>query len=385
MSRRWGQVSLMFLGTLVALVLAEMLLAWLHPQATWRRLLEGRAKHSSLLPVFETCDYLPFRLRPGAVACMEGIEFRHCWRINSHGFRGPERSLEKRPGELRILALGDSFTAGHGVEVEQAWPGLLEHQSNSAHQQVRVLNAGYACGYSPDCYYAFLHRNLRQLQPDLVIVALFAGNDSCEPFDHFVAEVDEHDLPTRILSLTRYVDETGRRRMCDAARPLAYRYPVLRHSHLWVCAARLLSPVAPVAGFHSPHRRAYSPAMEDAYRRSVDALIGIRRLTAKHHIGLVVAVIPTCFQVDPSVDSWQSASPEYDLQLPQSRWDADLAKTGIVLLDLRAALAEHLRQTKGGIWSLYYRHDRHFTPRGQQVTAQAISRVVAECLAAARS
>jgi hypothetical protein len=41
-------------------------------------------------------------------------------RINSKGFRGPERG-ERRPGVLRVFALGDSSTFGMGVPYPDTW------------------------------------------------------------------------------------------------------------------------------------------------------------------------------------------------------------------------------------------------------------------------
>lgn len=356
----------------VALLLAELSLAILKPQRTWSRLLEGRAKHFAMLSVFESCDYLPFRLKANSQGWIESQEFRHHWTINSHGLREPERPKAKQPGEFRILTLGDSFTVGHGVQEPECWPRVVERLAERSNRNVRVVNAGYAGGHAPDCYYAYLAHHLDDWRPDAIILALFAGNDSYEPIDHFWAQTDEHGLPLRTLSLTRYVDLTGRRRMTKAARPLAYQFPVLRESHLWVLLTQTLTPpLQNQEGFHSPHRHRYEPAMEQAYRRGVDCLKGIQRMAQERNIPFLVAVIPTAYQLDPDARSWVHLDSDFDPELPQSRWQTDLAGTGIDYLDLRPALSEAMEQ-KGKIWDLYYPVDRHFTPKGQQITAEAI-------------
>ena len=47
-------------------------------------------------------------------------------RLNSHGYRDLERRVQKLAGVRRVLALGDSFAWGIGVELEDAWPQRLE-------------------------------------------------------------------------------------------------------------------------------------------------------------------------------------------------------------------------------------------------------------------
>lgn len=367
---------------LVAIGLAELTLAVAKPQMTWDRLLAGRAKHFSLLDVFESCDYLPFRLKPNSQGWIEGSEFRQLWKINSHGMREAELPLVKQPGEFRILTLGDSFTVGHGVEELDCWPRHLERLlQEEVSKSVRVVNAGYACGHAPDCYYAYLAKNIDHLAPDIIVVGLFAGNDSYEPIDHFWAEVDDNGLPLRVLSLSRYVDATGKRRMMKSARPLAYQFPILRNSHLWVLAAQTLTPpLANQEGFHSPHRTTYDPGMEMAYQRSVDCLKGIADLAMQRNIPVVAAVIPADYQIDSNLCSWVHLDADFDINLPQSRWETDLANTeGLTWLDLRQPLKEAWQQTNS-IADLYYPADRHFTPLGQEVAAKAIRDVIVELL-----
>lgn len=369
------RLGVVVLATFAGLLLAELTLALCKPQMTWSRLLKGRAKHFSLLSVFEPCDYLPFRLRANAEGWIESPDFRQYWTINGFGLREPEKPMEKAPGEFRILALGDSFTVGHGVEEAECWPRVVERLANGGSSNpVRVVNAGYAGGHAPDCYYAYLSRHIDEWRPDAVVVALFAGNDSYENIDHYWAQTDEFGLPRRVLSLSRYVDATGKRRMIKSARPLAYQYSVLRESHLWVLLAQTLTPpLANQEGFHSPHRRRYDVGMELAYRRGVDCLKGIQRIANERGIPFVVAVIPTAYQIDPNARGWVHLDDDFDPDLPQSRWESDLRGTGVHYLDLRPALTDAWRQSEN-IWSLYYPVDRHFTAAGQQVAAHEIWR-----------
>lgn len=85
---------------------------------------------------------------------------------NSRGYRDLERALPRPPGTRRVLALGDSFTWGAGVEFEDAWPQRLERDlrrrqgeawevvslarrgMNTAEEARQLADEGFA--YEPD-------------------------------------------------------------------------------------------------------------------------------------------------------------------------------------------------------------------------------------------
>lgn len=95
--------------------------------------------------------------------------------INSMGFRDREVGATAPPGVTRILAVGDSFTIGLGVEGHEAWPKVLERRLNEARPgSFEVLNLGVP-GYNLRQVVRHLQRHL-DLRPDLVIY-LFASND----------------------------------------------------------------------------------------------------------------------------------------------------------------------------------------------------------------
>ena len=52
-------------------------------------------------------------------------EYEFKVQTNSQGFRGWDYPVEKSESTIRILAIGDSFTYGWGVELEDTWPYLL--------------------------------------------------------------------------------------------------------------------------------------------------------------------------------------------------------------------------------------------------------------------
>jgi len=96
-------------------------------------------------------------------------------RYNSFGLRDREFSVDKPRGTVRIIALGDSFTFGHGIENEAApWPKVLESLLNAAAPvgtRYEVINAGQN-GFGTADELARLKETL-VFRPDAVILGYF--------------------------------------------------------------------------------------------------------------------------------------------------------------------------------------------------------------------
>ncbi len=102
-------------------------------------------------------------------------EFNFTALTNAYGIRDRELARIRAPGP-RILAIGDSFTYGWGVDVEDAWPRQLERRLKEAGIPGEVLNLGCP-GASPYTYARIAERAIPVLMPDLVIVAVLQGED----------------------------------------------------------------------------------------------------------------------------------------------------------------------------------------------------------------
>lgn len=95
--------------------------------------------------------------------------------FNSQGYRGAELSLQKKPGGLRILAVGDSNTLGWPGADGANWPADLERLARARGLPAEVANAG-VWGYSSYQGVVRLRRCL-ELKPDLVLIS-FGSNDA---------------------------------------------------------------------------------------------------------------------------------------------------------------------------------------------------------------
>lgn len=97
------------------------------------------------------------------------------YRINSHGCRDAEYPLDKPAGIYRILALGDSFTLGMGVEQEETYPAQLERVLSEGNHAVEVINCA-VIGYDMWQHNVALRKKARTYRPDLVTLGVFVND-----------------------------------------------------------------------------------------------------------------------------------------------------------------------------------------------------------------
>jgi lysophospholipase L1-like esterase len=157
---------LVVLGLCVGLALAEILV----------RVLDVPPRP---LPPLDLASYrisddpvLRYEYRPNLRADEKPYDALHQgFTTNSQGFRDVEYPAAKPPGELRIVALGDSTTAGNGIgALDATWPKRLERRyAEAGRPEVRVLNLGVG-GYHPLQEARLLELRGLALEPDLVLL-----------------------------------------------------------------------------------------------------------------------------------------------------------------------------------------------------------------------
>src|SRR5712691_154086 len=115
-------------------------------------------------------------------------EFSFTTTTNTLGFRDRDFSPDKNV-KTRIVALGDSFTYGWGVEAEESWPKVLEQRLRSSGLDLEIANLGKP-GASPRDYADIAEKSISLLHPDIVIVGVLQGDD--------LAQMDAPPTPSRL-------------------------------------------------------------------------------------------------------------------------------------------------------------------------------------------
>ncbi|MBZ0183561.1 MAG: hypothetical protein K8F60_13975 [Melioribacteraceae bacterium] len=94
----------------------------------------------------------------------EGIEYK----VNSYGIRNKEVPIEKGNDDLRIMALGDSFIWGDGLQNDELITYKLESLlTKKFNQQVSVINTGIS-GFNTKDEFNQLTRLYSAYKPDAV-------------------------------------------------------------------------------------------------------------------------------------------------------------------------------------------------------------------------
>ncbi len=99
-------------------------------------------------------------------------------RTNSLGHRGPEpdKAIFEDKDATRILLVGDSFTFGYGVGIEDHFGTLLEQKLRGKGRKCAVLNSGVG-GWGSLQALNYARNHFEQFRPDIVIYT-FCGNDA---------------------------------------------------------------------------------------------------------------------------------------------------------------------------------------------------------------
>lgn len=93
---------------------------------------------------------------------------------NSLGLRGPELDLGS-PGLVHVLLVGDSFTFGEGLDVEQTFPRKLDATLNHDAHRFCVINTGVG-GWGTLQESLYVRDHFQDFRPDAIVLT-FCGND----------------------------------------------------------------------------------------------------------------------------------------------------------------------------------------------------------------
>jgi lysophospholipase L1-like esterase len=309
-----------------------------------------------------------YRLQPGFQGTVTNrVEFDSRVSIDREGLRGPEIGL-KTPGTLRVLALGDSFTFGVGARQRETYPARLQEILRSRGVRAEVLNAG-APGYGVPDEVAWFERWGRPLDPDLILVTVFIGND--------LQDAAPGPKPTAVDGALVVPGEKAG----GLSRWLYY------HSHLFVLlkSSSLGASLRRLLGRPEPLETRQQREEFDLYEkgRASEGVQGGAAATERAVSGLaagagrarIVAVfIPSLVQVDPR--RWQANlkrfgldPSRYDPSRPNQIFREIFARYGVPVIDLTEPFAAAIAQGK----RIYYPIDQHLTPAGYALTARVVA------------
>lgn len=372
------RVGAVLLGCLLAVVAAELAVRTFVPQPLVTADLRY-VEHPTI----------GFRIEPDLL-----VPGRFPARINALGLRGDEVPAA-RSGVERVLVLGDSFTYGAGVLTEQAFPQRLDALARDGGR--RFINAGTP-SYGTLRELAWLETFGDEIDPDELLLAVFAGNDLTDNLDQSNPRIFDGQIVAAGLA--------------DASDAELRRKLWLRKSHLWrLVRARLdgtsdaPEPAPTQGGGDAPdlsdaelerileQRRDWfasqqsdrlaiylpeefqTPRIGEAYAETRRGLDGILAWCRERSCPLRIVVIPDVMQVEPDLLDRSLASigrnrEEGDFTRPQRTIVEWGAANGVEVLDL---LPEFERVTRESGASQYLDFDSHWNAAGHALAARAIA------------
>lgn len=270
----------------------------------------------------------------------------HRIRINSVGMRGNEINPNRR---WTIMALGDSFTFGAGVDFEDTFVyGLEKRLRGQFGPGVEVINAGYA-GATIDHELVVFERQGLPLKPDVVVLQFFTNDVE----DLLQREERERIYRQIDFPLKRYLRHT-------AAYVLLLKLKLSRMGWNVNRDRAGTGENAPPLSFRGDEYYAQPPSVRNG--RGWDAYLGhLGKLvdrTQREKIRLVILTIPDEHQVTRS----------HLLPAPQENIRAFARRNGVPVVDPLPAF-RHLSAV-GEI--LYLPQDGHLTPRGHAAIADLL-------------
>ncbi len=110
---------------------------------------------------------------PNSLVTLQTLYFKYERHTNSLGLSFPEMPVTKEHGEIRIMAVGDSFTEGDGAPADSTWMKSLEREltKNYPSQKFSFINAG-VCGSDPVFELKLFNDKLLDYRPDFLIAAI---------------------------------------------------------------------------------------------------------------------------------------------------------------------------------------------------------------------
>lgn len=174
--RPWlGRLGLLLGGIAAALLLAEAGLR-ARTGALGVEFFLARTPELYDTSIFQPDPKTVIALAPGATARMQTAEYDQQIRVNNLGMRAPEVPV-KAPGELRLLAVGDSFTLGLQVaEADRYTERLGVALAARMGRPVTVWNAGVD-GHGTFHATEQAARLAPEIDADAVLLLFFTGND----------------------------------------------------------------------------------------------------------------------------------------------------------------------------------------------------------------
>lgn len=301
-------------------------------------------------------------------------------RLTPKGFWTPPYTTEKRPGTFRMLILGDSFAySSGGVPFERMWLTLVAaHLQRAWGKTVEPVNLGVPSA-GPRLEERIYDVEGAALKPDLVILALFLGNDLTD-------ESHPRTLLERSSLLVRLVENLGK--FPDVLRVTfeGGRLPAYGLNPDWAVERYVYDPTVPTfpeevfLDIEEERAEVFTTQQADwaheRIRGVADVMAELQTRVSAAGGAFAVVVIPDELEVNAALRATVvrhldalGVGADLDIDGIHRFLASELSSRRVAFLDLLPTLRDAARER-----SPYRLHDTHWDDRGNRIAADAIVR-----------
>ena len=319
------------------------------------------------------------------------------WKNNALGFRNDyEVTPEPGSGVVRVMSVGDSFTAGYRLAQDETFSFLLEQNLNNRSDGNKYEVLISAVG-DPTTGLDYLSNSGLSFKPKLVLFGVTLGNDISQAYvgllpggqyelDDDTGKIESH--ASRTVGFVHGLEKISIPAACIANKAsLLDRRSITYHllKQLWRSREpgetimswytkydpKLFDPVHGLGGYlKEPPRE-----MQEAYHQFFRSLRALKKLIEGKGVSFAIVIFPQRFQVQK--EDWTRTVMDYglnescfDLNLPNKLIADFCAENNVVCIDPTPAMvgAHGISQK-----SLYLpKGDMHMNAEGNRVMFEAI-------------
>jgi hypothetical protein len=346
--------------------------------------MEGLAR--LLLTDFYACDpAVGWTFEPGqsGIKFDRRLEYAVRAHINSAGFHDVEHALEKPPGTLRVVLLGDSMLAGMQVPLEQSFARRLEsflNEQGGGAPRFEVVNCA-TDGFGTAQAWLMYQERCRHYRPDLVLLGFFAINDVMD--NYWGARSLNHPVAQKCGRPYFELRDGRVARLGDSLPALSDPHTsrldrALRRSYLYQVVA---PPPVPADGrlkfrLHDIYRREYSAEQREAWELTKQLLLAFDADVRSSGARFGVLLVPSRPEIDPVHAAAIKGAERLDFEGPRRLLTAFLEERGVAHLALAPGLRDAAARADGA--PLYFERDMHWTGPGNAAAGELAARWIAE-------
>lgn len=290
--------------------------------------------------------------------------------INSGGFHDIERNIPDRYENLRIVALGDSFTASLHVGVLAMWTQILEqHLSKSGAGPVEVVNLGLD-GTGTDIQVNILSSYLRSHQADVVILAFYANDiDDMKLFkiyrENYKGYLITYQSSEQKRKILNFIDQNNP--SCAIKKIYEYSY-TFRAIVRALCSLNVFEEGRLMfSNYVRPKDVGIEDMSQYSYEELEQRITGVfgRMIALSKQKDFKLIIVPLPSREDQS-ESISALNENIPAELMQE----------MMILDVVPAMNDLLEEHGLDYDRLYWNDDRHFNKLGNDIFAQALMRML---------